>query len=65
MLGGAMFFPAEVMIISFLRSTTFKKPSSAIAISMPGWTSPTVPSRKWPAPHAVTELVVSVVPSMS
>ncbi len=40
MLDGAMFLPEEVMIISFLRSTTFRKPSSSISPMSPVCTQP-------------------------
>ena len=35
-----MFLPEEVMIISFLRSTTFRKPSSSISPMSPVCTQP-------------------------
>ena len=40
MLEGAMFLPEEVMIISFLRSTTLRKPSSSISPMSPVWIQP-------------------------
>ena len=36
MLEGAMFLPDEVMIISFLRSTTLRKPSSSMLADVAG-----------------------------
>ena len=40
MLDGATFLPAEVMISSFLRSTTAKKPSSSRVPMSPVWSQP-------------------------
>ena len=44
MLEGAMFLPWEVMIISFLRSTTLRKPSASISPMSPVCTQPSASS---------------------